>query len=410
MGAAVAPSFANLFVHKLEQELFLNHRYKNHIQLYLRYMDDILVVWKGDITLFNEMVNEANESHPTVKFTTEISKRTLNFLDVSLTMENGSIITNLYRKATDRNSLLNCSSFHSRKCITGIPKGQFLRARRIASDDAKYWEAAEGLINRFCTKGYSRCTLHKTAAEVGRIPRTSLLQGSKAANKNNRTPFVSLYHHKSDQVEKVIKRFWPILQGDKQLQKFCIDPPLFCYRKGRTIRDHLCTAEPKKETRQTVLFQGLEKKGTFPCLGCVCCSSVIRGESICHPMKGNKIKLKHYATCLTAGVVYLLKCPCGKVYVGQTIRPVKERIKEHKSDIRNYNTNTPTDTSVSRHFFSNKHNQSQLKWLVLEVVTKPQRGGDIKKLLLQREAVWIKRLNSMVPIGLNEYWSIAPFL
>ncbi|OCT72574.1 hypothetical protein XELAEV_18035554mg [Xenopus laevis] len=68
------------------------------------------------------------------------------------------------------------------------------------------------------------------------------------------------------------------------------------------------------------------------------------------------------------------------------------------------------DTSVSRHFSVNNHNQSQLKWLVLEVVCKPQRGGDMKKLLLQREAVLIKRLNSLVPFGLNEYWSIAPFL
>ncbi|OCT62685.1 hypothetical protein XELAEV_18043773mg [Xenopus laevis] len=109
-------------------------------------------------------------------------------------------------------------------------------------------------------------------------------------------------------------------------------------------------------------------------------------------MRGNKMNLKCYATCDTTGVIYLLKCPCGQVYVGQTIRPVKERIKEHK------------------HFSVNNQNQSQLKWQVLEVVFKPQRGGEMKKLLLQRESVRIKRLNSLVPFGLNEYWSIAPFL
>ncbi|OCT73092.1 hypothetical protein XELAEV_18036071mg [Xenopus laevis] len=100
-------------------------------------------------------------------------------------------------------------------------------------------------------------------------------------------------------------------------------------------------------------------------------------------MKGNKIYLK-CATCETTGLIYLVKCPCGKVFVGQTIRPVKERIKEHKSDIRNYK-------------------------LVLEVVLKPQIK-DMNKILLQQEAVWIKRLKSLAPTGLNEYWSIVPFL
>ncbi|CAH2274651.1 Hypothetical predicted protein, partial [Pelobates cultripes] len=33
-------------------------------------------------------------------------------------------------------------------------------------------------------------------------------------------------------------------------------------------------------------------------------------------------------------VVYALKCPCGLLYVGETIRPVKERIGEHKRSIR----------------------------------------------------------------------------
>ncbi|OCT92625.1 hypothetical protein XELAEV_18015682mg [Xenopus laevis] len=73
----------------------------------------------------------------------------------------------------------------------------------------------------------------------------------------------------------------------------------------------------------------------------------------------------------------MLKCPCGIVYVGQTIRKVKERIKEHKGDIRNFKKDTATDTPVSRHFNMNKHHVSQLKWLVLEVVESPHRGATI---------------------------------
>ncbi|OCT89433.1 hypothetical protein XELAEV_18018054mg [Xenopus laevis] len=48
--------------------------------------------------------------------------------------------------------------------------------------------------------------------------------------------------------------------------------------------------------------------------------------------------------------MYMLKCPCGLVYVGQTMRNVKTRIKEHKGDRRNSKKGSQTDTTVARHF------------------------------------------------------------
>ncbi|OCU02734.1 hypothetical protein XELAEV_18008500mg [Xenopus laevis] len=83
------------------------------------------------------------------------------------------------------------------------------------------------------------------------------------------------------------------------------------------------------------------------------------------------------------------------VYVGQTIRPVKSCIKEHR---------------VSRHFQEAKHALCQLRWAVLEVVRTPTRGGDIKGLLFQKEAEWIKKLDCLQPKGLNDSWNIKCFL
>ncbi|OCT97610.1 hypothetical protein XELAEV_18009840mg [Xenopus laevis] len=158
------------------------------------------------------------------------------------------------------------------------------------------------------------------------------------------------------------------------------------------------------------IFKGKPNLGTFPCLGCVCCSSIIKGVVVQHPTKGNRIPLRHYATCNTQWVVYMLKCPCGKVYVGQSSREVKAIIKEHRGDIKNFKLNTYTDTSVSRHCNECRHNMSQLKWQVLEVVQTPQRGGNKKNILLQKEALWIKKLCAMVPQGLNDQWIVVSYL
>ncbi|OCT82773.1 hypothetical protein XELAEV_18025307mg [Xenopus laevis] len=133
-------------------------------------------------------------------------------------------------------------------------------------------------------------------------------------------------------------------------------------------------------------------------------------EIVRHPVQGTPIKIKQYATCETENVIYLLKCPCGKGYVGQTSRSIKTRIKEHRGNIRNYKQGSPTDTTVSRHFNLANHNQTQLKWMVLEVIQTPQRGGDMKQYLSQRETFWIKRLDTLQPLGMNDSCSVKCYL
>ncbi|OCT87563.1 hypothetical protein XELAEV_18021259mg, partial [Xenopus laevis] len=120
-------------------------------------------------------------------------------------------------------------------------------------------------------------------------------------------------------------------------------------------------------------------------------------ETLRHPANGTPVKLNHFATCDTSYVIYMLKCPCGLAYIGQTIRAVKTRIKEHKGSIRNFKKGAANDTTVSRHFNVANHNQSQLRWAILEVVNPMQRGGNLRKKLSQREAYWIKKLDTLYP-------------
>ena len=52
------------------------------------------------------------------------------------------------------------------------------------------------------------------------------------------------------------------------------------------------------------------------------------------------------------GVVYRIPCECGKVYIGETERPVQERIKEHDRDIRFARTET---SNVCEHVHETRH-------------------------------------------------------
>ena len=52
------------------------------------------------------------------------------------------------------------------------------------------------------------------------------------------------------------------------------------------------------------------------------------------------------------GVVYRIPCECGKVYIGETGKPIQERIKEHDRDIRLARNQT---SAVSEHASETGH-------------------------------------------------------
>ncbi|OCT97429.1 hypothetical protein XELAEV_18009652mg, partial [Xenopus laevis] len=143
----------------------------------------------------------------------------------------------------------------------------------------------------------------------------------------------------------------------------------------------------ERRLKQTFLTKPIN--GTFPCLNCAQCNSIIRGDQVMHPSTGKAITILGYHTCLSKYVVYYLKCPCGLGYVGKTIQCAKDRISKHKSDIA-----PDKDTPVTRHFKEKGHNASQLRFQILEENPRPRRGGNRDRILLQ--------LQTVTPYGLNE--------
>ena len=66
---------------------------------------------------------------------TSISKESVNFLDVKVNFNNGFITTSVYSKPADAHLYLNAELSHPSHVIKNIPKGQFIRLKRICSDD-----------------------------------------------------------------------------------------------------------------------------------------------------------------------------------------------------------------------------------------------------------------------------------
>ena len=114
---------------ELEEEILNEIELKPY--LWWRYIDDIFFLWEHGEEKLKGFIEYLNEKHPTIKFTAEWSKTSINFLDVTVSLVGGNITTDLYVKPTDSHQYLHSSSCHPYHCKKGIPYSQALHLNRI---------------------------------------------------------------------------------------------------------------------------------------------------------------------------------------------------------------------------------------------------------------------------------------
>jgi hypothetical protein len=135
MGTRMAPPYANLFMSTFDETIHTN--FKDHIVLYKRFIDDILIIFTGTTQQMEELMTYANNMHKDIKFTFNTSNDKIDFMDITLQVNNynNTLTSKLYRKPTDTLSLLNFRSNHPRHQKIGIIYSQALRLNKLISDE-----------------------------------------------------------------------------------------------------------------------------------------------------------------------------------------------------------------------------------------------------------------------------------
>ena len=105
--------------------------------------------------------------------------------------------------------------------------------------------------------------------------------------------------------------------------------------------------------------------------------------------------------CETNNIIYCTVCTrCKKQYVGHTKRTLRQRMYEHFRFI----SKKDTSHSVGRHFNDVDHKGLQdVKLFVLQFGRKDPDSEESLALRLILELMWIHRLRSTTPMGLNVF-------
>ena len=85
MGSCVGPSYAIHALGAFESQ----HVYTYRLQplLYLRYIDDIFIIWQHEREELNKFIEHLNQCSDDFKFTHEISEDSVTFLDTTLSCQ-----------------------------------------------------------------------------------------------------------------------------------------------------------------------------------------------------------------------------------------------------------------------------------------------------------------------------------
>lgn len=147
--------------------------------------------------------------------------------------------------------------------------------------------------------------------------------------------------------------------------------PLFSYKRLPSLDDKLVKSDIGPGLKMIHMYLAKQKCRCYPCLSCINCEFLKKGEYLKHPSMGVQYRIRHYLTCNSTYILYALRCPCGLVYIGETKNDFKTRINQHRHSIRKGRKDLPVPT----HFIELGQTEHDLKCMMIDHVPPYRRGG-----------------------------------
>ena len=188
IGTKFAPPYACIFMDQVETQFLKTQQCKPLV--WLRYIDDIFFIWTHGKESLIKFLDDFNRFHPNLKFTHEISEKSVTFLDLNVNLSNGSITTDLHVKPTDRHLYLHFSSAHPDHTKRSIVYSQALRISRVCSFEEAFKCHTTRMKSWFLSRGYLSWLINKQMEKV----KHSHSNDRKRAQKSHGVPLFITYH------------------------------------------------------------------------------------------------------------------------------------------------------------------------------------------------------------------------
>ena len=240
MGTKTAVSLA-----KIETAIIDQH--STRPLLWKRYIDDVFSLWDTNRKEINNFIEHANNYHPTIKFTADISDKEIIFLDTCIykgaRFEKESILdTHTYFKPPETFQYTHFKSCHPPGVKKGFVKGEGLRLLRTNSSEETFVENIRIFKLRLRARGYPNNLIDKTLSEVKFFDKKKALKDNTRVQKEI-LPFVTQYNPSVPNLKHILMEKWHLIESQPKLKEMFKEPPIISYKRGISLRDILVRAK-----------------------------------------------------------------------------------------------------------------------------------------------------------------------
>jgi len=143
MGNPLSGTLAEVFINHLEQNYIFHesNKLRHNITYWYRYVDDILMLFKGTQRQLMNLHNYINKIHGNLEFTIEVENNNqINFLDINIEKANNKHNFKIYRKPTQTDQTIHYSSNHPIQHKMSAYQHMIIRLNSIPMQTKEYIE------------------------------------------------------------------------------------------------------------------------------------------------------------------------------------------------------------------------------------------------------------------------------
>ena len=314
---------------------------------------------------------------------------------------NGALKTDLYQKDTDARAYLHFSSCHPNHVFSSIVYSQALRFRRIVNDNYKLFKHLDTLKDTFFKAGYPKNMVNNIINKVKNLPRNLGKKAIDPKRDGDSIRVVSTYGN-DEPLIRAVKDTTELIKSAKIYSAKKVDKPYQYTKKvAPSLRSIMCNSQRVGMGPKNGITQACRKNRCLSCKLIYSKETIVLNKKMFRTAPGN---------CGTDVTIYGGICTynsCQAPYVGKTTQALHKRINGHRSAYGEYcdkNGNIDSQMDLDRYAIGihlyRAHGlknlmafDSHIQFFILENCQ--------PKNLAVREHLWIQKVRSIFPEGMN---------
>ncbi|KAI5708321.1 hypothetical protein M8J77_020540 [Diaphorina citri] len=331
MGSPLSPLLSEFYMLQFEKEIHkLNPNLVNNIVYLHRYVDDILMLWKGSKRQLDLFLQNANKIYSNFTLELECGGKEINFLDLNISIHEGKHRFKIYRKPSYTDVIIPASSYHMYNHKMAFFRNMYNRVLEVSLERDDFMSELKTIRNIGENNGYSNYEMKKVFYNTLKNKVEKLLYTTRDANTKRYVglPYVRSLEHP---VNEIFRKY-----GYKPA--FQSKPLTSLFNRKDKVEDEECSGVYKLTCECGAEYVGMTRRNI----------KTRTEEHIAAARNSTKGRSNYADHLIDEGHDYT-KTKLEVLYKGNKYREVMsyEQIYIHESVRRNLNLNAVIDTLPS---------------------------------------------------------------